>query len=49
VPPSRRAKCVEELVAMYLAWDKSEPGKGYDLRVRQWRDKLPASAPTTAP
>jgi hypothetical protein len=49
VPPSHRAKCVEELVSMYVAWDKSEPGKGYDLKVGQWRDKLPATAPTTAP
>jgi tetratricopeptide (TPR) repeat protein len=45
--PSRRHGIAAELAKMYTAWDKAEPGKGYDSRARQWRDRVPATAPAT--
>jgi Flp pilus assembly protein TadD len=45
--PSRRQRCIQELVKLYLAWDKAEPNKGYDVKAREWQAKLPASRPAT--
>ncbi|MBM4051615.1 MAG: serine/threonine protein kinase [Planctomycetes bacterium] len=36
--------CAQALVDLYTAWDKSEPGKGYDQKAAEWRAKLPATA-----
>ncbi|MBM4115567.1 MAG: tetratricopeptide repeat protein, partial [Phycisphaerae bacterium] len=36
--------CAQALVDLYTAWDKSEPGKGYDQKAAEWRAKLPAAA-----
>jgi serine/threonine protein kinase/Tfp pilus assembly protein PilF len=47
VAPSRREGIAKELARMYLAWDISEPGNGYDLKARQWQEKLPATVPAT--
>jgi serine/threonine protein kinase/tetratricopeptide (TPR) repeat protein len=33
-------KSLEALVAMYVAWDKSEPGKGHAAQAAQWQAKL---------
>ena len=32
--------CVQALVDLYAAWDKAEPGKGYDARAAEWQAKL---------
>jgi hypothetical protein len=32
---------VQGLVDLYTAWDKAEPGKGYDLKAAEWKAKLP--------
>jgi serine/threonine protein kinase/tetratricopeptide (TPR) repeat protein len=48
VDPSRRQNIASELVKLYTAWDKSEPGQGYDLKVRQWQEKLHTSRPATS-
>ncbi|MDX2017253.1 MAG: tetratricopeptide repeat protein, partial [Planctomycetota bacterium] len=37
-------ECVKGLVDLYTAWDKAEPGKGYDLKAAEWKAKLPAEA-----
>jgi hypothetical protein len=41
-------ECVQVLVDLYAAWDKAEPGKGYDAKAAEWRGKLP-SKPADAP
>ena len=35
------------LVDLYAAWDRAEPGKGYDAKAEAWKTKLPTKA--TAP
>jgi tetratricopeptide (TPR) repeat protein len=37
-------ECVQALVDLYTAWDKAEPGNGYDAKAAAWRAKLPAAA-----
>jgi len=37
--------CVQGLVDVYTAWDKAEPGKGYDAKAAEWKAKLPPPAP----
>jgi serine/threonine protein kinase/tetratricopeptide (TPR) repeat protein len=37
----------QSLVDLYAAWDRSEPGKGYDAKAAAWKAKLPNIA--TAP
>jgi hypothetical protein len=37
--------CVQALVDLYTAWDKAEPGKGYDAKAAEWQAKLPATKP----
>ena len=32
--------CVQGLVDLYTAWDKAEPGKGYDAKAAQWRAQM---------
>jgi serine/threonine protein kinase/Tfp pilus assembly protein PilF len=32
--------CVEGLINLYTAWDKAEPGKGYEAKAAEWRAKL---------
>lgn len=29
------------LVECYAAWDKAEPGKGYDAKSEEWKGKMP--------
>ncbi|MGO9829506.1 MAG: tetratricopeptide repeat protein [Myxococcaceae bacterium] len=33
-------KCVKALVALYAAWEKSEPGKGHAAQMARWSAKL---------
>ena len=33
-------KCLKALIALYGAWDKSEPGKGHAAKLAQWNAKL---------
>jgi serine/threonine protein kinase len=35
-------ECAQALVDLYAAWDKAEPGKGYDAKAAEWRGKLPS-------
>jgi tetratricopeptide (TPR) repeat protein len=32
------------LVDLYVAWDRAEPGKGYDAKAGEWKTKLPKTA-----
>ncbi|MDX2119349.1 MAG: serine/threonine-protein kinase [Planctomycetota bacterium] len=34
----------KDVVNLYLAWDKAEPGKGYAAKAEQWRAKAPPEA-----
>jgi len=36
-------------VAFYTAWDKAEPGKGYDAKAAQWTKKLEVIPPPAEP
>ncbi len=45
VPPDRYKPCVEALVTLYEAWDKAEPGTGYDAKAAEWKRKLDAKYP----
>jgi eukaryotic-like serine/threonine-protein kinase len=47
LPPATHDQCVEALVRLYSAWNKAEPGKGYDAKAEQWKAKLPATRPAT--
>jgi len=52
IPPDRYKPCVESLVTLYEAWDKAEPGKGYDAKAAEWKEKFDAmnpSPPSTQP
>jgi tetratricopeptide (TPR) repeat protein len=31
--------CVQALVDLYTAWDKAEPGKGFDAKAAEWKAK----------
>jgi tetratricopeptide (TPR) repeat protein len=33
-------ECVRALVDLYTAWDKAEPGKGYDAKAAEWKERL---------
>lgn len=46
---NRHPRSVQFLAALYTEWDKSEPGKGYEEKARQWRGKLPATRSATNP
>jgi len=39
--------CAQALVDLYTAWDKAEPGKGYDAKAAEWRSRIepPAAVP----
>ncbi|MFO0836095.1 MAG: tetratricopeptide repeat protein [Phycisphaerales bacterium] len=41
--------CVQGLVDLYTAWDKAEPGKGYDAKAAEWQAKLDAANAETNP
>lgn len=32
----------KSLAQLYEAWDKAEPGKGYDAKAAEWRKKMAA-------
>ncbi len=36
IPPARHAQCVKDLIALYEAWDKADPGKGHDAKAAAW-------------
>ena len=38
--------CVKTLIDLFVAWDKAEPGMGYDAKAQEWRAKLPAAEET---
>jgi hypothetical protein len=48
VSPKRYATCLRNLVTLYAAWEKAEPGKGHDRSARAWQAKLPATRPATS-
>jgi len=35
--------CVQALVDLYAAWDTTDPDKGYDAKVAEWKAKLDAA------
>ena len=35
--------CVQGLVDLYSAWHATEPGKGYDAKATEWKEKLDAA------
>jgi len=45
--PQHARSGILALVALYDAWDKSEPYQGHQLKAREWRGKLPTTAPAT--
>src|SRR5262249_8990270 len=53
VHPKDLQSCTEALDSLYQAWDAAEPGKGHDVKRRQWlqkkRDSAPLPATTQAP
>jgi len=46
---ARHRQCVDAVIELYTAWDKSDPDKGYDAKAGNWRARLPATAPATNP
>lgn len=40
---------VQGLIELYTAWDKAEPGKGYDAKAALWKKKLEATKVTSTP
>ena len=40
--PKNVRDCHQALVDMYVAWNKAEPGKGYDAKAAEWSKKLAA-------
>jgi tetratricopeptide (TPR) repeat protein len=48
--PNGEDPCARDLVDLYTAWDRAEPGKGYDAKAAEWRQRAgPAEEPTTQP
>lgn len=43
--PRDTIECTRALVALYTAWNESEPGKGYDAKAAEWAGRLPAESP----
>jgi tetratricopeptide (TPR) repeat protein len=43
--PKDTRDCTQALADSYAAWDKAEPGKGYDAKAAEWRAKLPNEDP----
>jgi len=41
--------CVQGLIELYTAWDRAEPGQGYDIKSKEWQAKLGAATPGTLP
>jgi tetratricopeptide (TPR) repeat protein len=46
--PGYHARSLDSLVALYQAWDKAEPGKGYDAKAERWKARSPSSQPPSA-
>lgn len=44
--PGQRERLYGVLARLYEAWDKAEPGKGYDAKAKPWRAKAPAPEPS---
>ena len=40
VPPFRRTQGLKSLAELYEAWNKAEPGKGYEAKAAEWKAKL---------
>ncbi len=40
-PEKRMHNALTRIVKLYEAWHAAEPGKGYDAKIAEWRDKLP--------
>ena len=36
-------KATQDLIDFYTAWDKADPGKGYDAKAAEWKTKLEAA------
>jgi serine/threonine protein kinase len=51
--PGQYYTCAEALAGFYTAWDRAEPGRGYEVQAAQWRARLPTyraqTQPTTPP
>jgi tetratricopeptide (TPR) repeat protein/tRNA A-37 threonylcarbamoyl transferase component Bud32 len=39
-------RCAQGLVDLYAAWDKAQPGMGYDAKAAEWKAKLDSAPPT---
>jgi tetratricopeptide (TPR) repeat protein len=46
-PAGRHNQSMRSLAELYTAWNKAEPGKGYDQKALQWQVKVPATQPAT--
>jgi tetratricopeptide (TPR) repeat protein len=43
VYPGQHERLYGVIARLYEAWDKAEPGKGYDAKAKPWRAKAPAA------
>ena len=44
-----RSDAAGRITDLYEAWDRTEPGKGYDAKAAEWQGKLKHSRPRPAP
>jgi eukaryotic-like serine/threonine-protein kinase len=47
--PESHRNTISDLVALYEAWEKAEPGKGYQDKAAAWKAKLPPPEPEKEP
>ena len=45
--PEGRRRGAFPFVELYTAWDKADPGKGYDAKANEWKARLAALPPAT--
>jgi len=43
-PQDRLAEAGARILALYAAWDKAEPGKGYDAKLTEWNSRLESAS-----
>ncbi len=43
----RTRTSTQAIIDLYTAWNKAEPGKGYDVKMAAWKQKLDALGPPT--
>ena len=44
-----RTACINACARLYEAWDRAEPGRGFDGKAAEWRSKLSAAPPAPGP